>query len=201
VKRIHELLDEATRIASFKRIVFTGGECFLLGRELDALIAHAHGLGFDTRAISNGYWAVSDRAARDRVAALAAAGLDEIVLSTGTFHQRFVPLDRIVHAARATARAGIPTRITIEDCDQSEFDDTSLRTDLAEALGAGMLAISHDPWIADAGARGTTPLTHDRLRATDRAQAAGGCVNALTTLSVTPDQHLIACWPSRRSGQ
>lgn len=193
VKRIHGLIDEASRVSSFERIVFTGGECFLLGRELDSLIAHAHGLGFDTRAISNGYWAVTDRAARDRVAALRAAGLDEIVLSTGTFHQRFVPVDRIVRAARATTRAEIPTRITIEDCDQSEFDDASLRTDLAEALDAGMLALSHDPWIEDAGARSATRLTHDRLREAGRAGPAGGCPKILMTLSVTPEQQLIAC--------
>ena len=180
-------------MASFERIVFTGGECFLLGRELDALIAHAHGRGFDTRAISNGYWAVTDRAARERVTALRSAGLDEIVFSTGKFHQRFVPVDRVVRAARATTRAGIPTRITIEDCDQSEFDDGTLRTELAAALEAEMLAISHDPWIEDAGARSETRLTHDRLRETGRARSAGGCIKVLTTLSVTPDQELIAC--------
>lgn len=193
VKRIHALIDEAARVASFERIVFTGGECFLLGGELDALIAHAHGLGFDTRAISNGYWAVTDRAAQERVIALRTAGLDEIVFSTGVFHQRFIPVDRIVHAARATTRAGIPTRITIEDCDQSQFDDRSLRTDLATALEAGMLAIAHDPWIEDAAARSGTRLTHDRLRETGRARPAGGCIKVLTTLSVTPAQELIAC--------
>lgn len=193
VQRVHGLIDEATRIPSFERIVFTGGECFLLGRALDALIAHAHGRGFDTRAVTNGYWAVTDRAARERVGALRAAGLDEIMLSTGRFHQRFVPADRIARAARATTRAGIPTRITIEDCDQSEFDDAPLRAQLAGALDAGLLAISHDPWIEDAGARGETRVTHDRLRREGRARASGGCVKILTTLSVTPDQQLIAC--------
>ena len=192
-ERIHGLIDEATRVGSFERIVFTGGECFLLGRELDALIAHAHVLGFDTRVISNGYWAVNERAARERVAALQAAGLDEMMLSTGTFHQRFVPVQRVVHAARAAVAAGIPARIAVEDCDQSEIDDASLRMDLAEALDAGMLAISHDAWITDAGGRGTTALTHDRLHASGRAEISGGCPSALMTLSVTPDAQLVAC--------
>ena len=192
-ERIHRLIDEATRVGTFERIVFTGGECFLLGSELDALIAHAHALRFDTRVISNGYWAVNERAARERVAALRAAGLDEMMLSTGTFHQRFVPVARIVYAARAAVEAGIPARIAIEDCDQSEIDDTLLRADLAEALGSGMLAISRDPWITDAGGRGTTELTHGRLHATGRADIAGGCASALMTLSVTPDAQLVAC--------
>ncbi|MEO7038539.1 MAG: hypothetical protein ABI186_00740 [Candidatus Elarobacter sp.] len=193
MQRIHGLIDEAARISTFERIVFTGGECFLLGRELDGLIAHAHGLGFDTRAISNGYWATTDRAALARVTALRVAGLDEMMLSTGRFHQRFVPVERIAHAARATARAGILTRITIEDCDQSEFDDAWLRAELADALDDGTLAISHDPWITDAGARSETRVTHDRLRAAGSARPGGGCIKVLTTLSVTPDQELIAC--------
>ena len=193
VGRIHRLIDEAVRVGTFERVVFTGGEPFLLGRDLDALIAHAHRLGFDTRAISNGYWAVSERAAHARVAALSEAGLDEIMLSTGTFHARFVPLERVIAAARATTAAGIATRISVEDCDQSQPDDARLRAELAGPLAAGLLAIARDPWTADAAGRGVTALTHDRLRTSGSARFGGGCVTAMTTLSVTPDQELIAC--------
>ncbi|MEA2663408.1 MAG: hypothetical protein QOI11_352, partial [Candidatus Eremiobacteraeota bacterium] len=77
VPRIHRLIDEAKRIPSLERIAFTGGECFLLGPDLDALIAHAHRLELVTRTITNGYWAVNERAARTRVGALRDAGLDE----------------------------------------------------------------------------------------------------------------------------
>lgn len=193
VERIHRLIDEAKRIPSIGRIVFTGGECFLLGRDLDALIAHAHGLGFDTRVITNGYWAIGERAAAARVAALRAAGLDEIMLSTGTFHQRFVPVERIVHAARAATAAGIPTGVSVEDCDQGTFDDAVLRAELSDALASGMLAIGREPWIADAGGRGEAALTHEQVRERGAGRAAGRCVAVTTTLSVTPDQQLVAC--------
>jgi len=193
VSRIHGLIDEAARVPSIGRIAFTGGEAFLLGRDLDTLIARAHALGFETRVITNGYWAVNEAAARTRVGALLEAGLDEIMLSTGTFHQRFVPVERIVHAARATTSAGIGTRIAIETCDQQSFDETILRERLGDALAARTLALSHDPWITDAGGRGETALTHERLRAGGGARADGSCAVIMTTLAVTPGQRLIAC--------
>ena len=107
VERIHRLIDEATRIPSLELIGFTGGECFLLGRDLDELVGHASAAGFTTRAISNGYWARDRRAADERIGGLRARGLDELVLSTGTFHQRFVIVNSVtprnrnqVHARR-----------------------------------------------------------------------------------------------------
>jgi hypothetical protein len=188
------LIDEAKCVPSIARIVFTGGECFLLGRDLDALIAHAHELEFETRAISNAYWAVNERAARERVAKLRTAGLDEIMLSTGTFHQRFVPVERVIHAARAAAAAAIPARISIELCDQSEFDDGVLAAALHDEIAANLVHLARDPWIVDAGGRGTSELSHDRSRASDATYAAGGrCAQMLTIVSVTPDMMLTAC--------
>ena len=191
--RIHALIDEARAVSSLRRIVFTGGECFLFGKELDAFVRRAHGAGFETRAITNGYWAVNPRAARARMESLRAAGLDELMISTGSFHARFVPLPRVLHAARAAAAAGIPSRIAIETCDQSEIDVASIVGELAEPIAARMITLSHDPWIDDAGGRGQERLTHDGLRAAGRARYTGGCESVLTVVSVTADMDLIAC--------
>jgi len=193
VERLHALIDEAKQIPSIQRVGFTGGECFLLGRDLDALIAHAHELGFETRVITNGYWAVNERAARERVASLRTAGLDEMMLSTGTFHQSFVPVERIVHAARAAAAAGIPSRIAIEVCDQQTFDETVLHEELAAEIAAKRVFLGHDPWTVDAGGRGVSELSHEQLRSEGRGYELGRCGQILDTLAVTPDQQLQAC--------
>jgi len=192
VERMHELIADAKRIPSIERVVFTGGECFLLGRKLDGLIAHAHELELQTRVITNGYWAVNERAARARVASLRNAGLDEMMLSTGDFHQRFVPVERIVHAARAAASAAIPVRIAIEVCDQQAFDETILHQELADEIASKRVFLAHDPWTEDAGGRGTARLSHDGLRAEGRA-GTGRCAQMLDTITVTPDQQLLAC--------
>lgn len=195
VTRIHELIDEATRIPSFERIVFTGGECFLLGADLDALVRHAAENGFATRVITNGYWAVNDHAARQRIDALRQAGLDEMMLSTGTFHQRFVPVTRVIAAARAAAAAGLPlpTRISVEDCDQSTFDDAILKDELADLIALRSVYIVRDPWIPDAGGRGATMLSHEKRGAAGTDNGMGRCAQILSVITVTPDQQLLSC--------
>ena len=193
IERIHGLIDEARRIPSMERIVFTGGECFLLGADLVALVAHAHSLGFETRAITNGYWAVNAKAACERTAALRQAGLDEMMLSTGTFHQRFVPVERIANAARAAVMAGILTLVSIEECDQSTFDAAPLTSALEPFIAEGMVRLSHTPWIPDAGGRGSAQLTHRRAHDMGIANGDARCAQILTIVSVTPDGILTAC--------
>jgi hypothetical protein len=193
VERIHGLIDEASRIPSIERIGFSGGECFLLGRDLDDLVGHASALGFITRVITNGYWAVNERAACDRVAVLRERGLDEMMLSTGSFHQRFVPIARVIAGARAAAEAGIDTRVSVETCDQSAFDEATVRESLADLVAARRLSVSCDPWIADAGGRGRAQLTHERFLAENGPRARGRCMQILNVVTVTSDQKLMAC--------
>lgn len=190
IERIHGLIDEAQRIPSIERIVFTGGECFLLGKDLDALIAHAHELEFQTRVITNAYWAVNAHAARQRVRSLRTAGLDELMLSSGKFHQQFVPIERIVHAARAAALARIPVRISVEQCDQSEFSPRAFEEMLAPEIELGIVVVVSAPWLPDAGGRGRATLSHGNV---DANAALGRCTEVMTVISVTPDQRLIAC--------
>jgi hypothetical protein len=194
VERMHGLIDEATRIASLRRIVFTGGECFLLGHDLVALVAHANEMNFATRVITNGYWAVNERAAGARIAPLRAAGLSEMMLSTGTFHQRFVPVARVITAARAAAEAGIGTRISVESCDQSTFDAGALHDDLGDLVSAGSLCIVEDPWIPDAAARTASSLSHEALlERGGGARALGRCKQVLNAVTVTPRMQVTAC--------
>ena len=50
---------------TLKVVVFTGGECFLLGLRLRLAIAYASHRGLSTRVVTNGYWATSvERAVR-----------------------------------------------------------------------------------------------------------------------------------------
>ncbi|HEY0614080.1 MAG TPA: radical SAM protein [Candidatus Elarobacter sp.] len=193
VERIHRLIDEAAEIPSIRRICFTGGECFTLGEALDALVGRAAAAGFTTRVITNGYWAVDAGAATERVRKLAAVGLDEMMLSTGTFHQRFVPVERVIHGARAAAAAGIATRISVETCDQSDFDERALEAAVADLIASRRLRIGRDPWIPDAGGRGTTALSHRRFLSETGPHGYGSCAQILNVISVTPAQDVVAC--------
>ena len=155
VTRLHGLIDEAVRVGTFGELTFTGGEPFLLKDDLVALVRRAHGYAFKTRIISNAYWAVNDEAATALISALRDAGLDERrTFSTGTFHQRFVPVERVVTAARASIAHGVRTHVSVEDCDQSDFSSSSLAAELKSESATGLLRIVAIRGSMAAGGRG-----------------------------------------------
>lgn len=51
-------------------VVFSGGECFLLGNDLDKAIKHAHEKGLITRVVTNAYWATDKKKTYDRLSML-----------------------------------------------------------------------------------------------------------------------------------
>ena len=193
LERIRGLIDEATRVESIELIGFTGGECFLLGTALDELVGRATSNGFRTRAITNGYWAVNDRAARARIANLRRMGLGELMFSTGTFHQQFVPVERVIAGARAAAEAGILVRVSVETCDQSTFDAAHVRDALADLVLSRRVFVGEDPWTTDVAGRGAAALTHEQLFAHAPNPADQRCPQVLDVISVSPAQDVIAC--------
>jgi hypothetical protein len=96
--KIVSFIDEASQNGSTKLVVFSGGECFLLGDDLVAAVAFATSKGLATRCVTNGYWAKSMDAGRRRLAQLKEAGLTELNVSTGDFHQEFVNQETVVNA-------------------------------------------------------------------------------------------------------
>ena len=97
VDEIRKHIKQASKtLPSLKLVVFTGGECFLLGEGLARAVATASECGFASRCVTNGYWAVSKDSAAGKMALLKKAGLTEINFSTGDEHQKFVSFERIV---------------------------------------------------------------------------------------------------------
>ncbi|MEM4326361.1 MAG: hypothetical protein QXU40_03600 [Candidatus Pacearchaeota archaeon] len=60
---------------TIKLLVFTGGECFLLGKKLVDAVRFASSLGLDTRCVTNGFWATSLQRASEWAKRLKEAGL------------------------------------------------------------------------------------------------------------------------------
>ena len=205
VPRLHSLIDEAVGIPSIELIVFTGGECFLLGRQLDDLLARCRGHRLRTRCVTNGYWATSPAAASARARDLAAAGLQEINFSTGTFHARYVPVERIRWGVQACAAQGIRPLINLELFEGSDFPEESLTGDpgLRALVEEGRLILNRACWVpnggeiwgcASQGRSSATGLDHpDRtLRFRDERNKTA-CPSSLEVLAVNPDQELITC--------
>lgn len=190
--RLHALIDEARGVPSIRIVVFTGGECFLLRHELDRLISRASGYGFSTRCVTNCYWASSEKVAELRISELIHAGLKELNLSTGTFHSKYVPVARVVYAARASVRAGIVTLINVEVFPGDEFNVAEITCDseLAAYLRNGRLVLQRNVWIENGG-KTQLPVSRTFSRFDDLR--ISGCKTVLGVVSVTPDQKLMAC--------
>ena len=70
VPNLHKYIEQAAEVDSIKVVAFTGGECFLLGKDLDELVNTASRNRLRSRFVSNGYWASSPREASKNVARL-----------------------------------------------------------------------------------------------------------------------------------
>lgn len=177
---------------SLSVVVFTGGEPFLLGPRLPALVAEAKSRGFLTRCVTNGFWARTERLATDRVNALKQAGLDEINFSTGDFLAKFVPIERVIKAACAAADAGLTSLITVETFSGSTITPDDLLSDprISERWNAGRLIVRRNVWIANSG---VAPLEHASEHRRFQSGNKSGCETVLNALAVTPELKLFAC--------
>lgn len=199
--RLEALIEETVEVPSIRLVVFTGGECFLLGKRLDRLIGRCRELGLDTRCVTNGYWATSLPAAEARVRELKAAGLGELNLSTGVFHARFVPWERVLWGAVAAASCGLGVVVNIEAFTGAAFAGDALADHplVRPFLPGGGIRINRGAWIPSGSEwAGCSPpaagLTHDPayLRF-DRTTGRTACPSSLRVLSVNPGQQLISC--------
>lgn len=111
-REIKELIRQAATLGA-RNIVFTGGEPTLLGDRLPELFQFIRDetlIPF-CRLVTNGWWASSYDRAHSMLREWKDAGLVELNISCGEFHQEFVPIERIAHAFRAGIDLGFRTVI------------------------------------------------------------------------------------------
>lgn len=187
--KIIKLIDAgADGFPSLQLAVFTGGECFLLGKSLDKIVMHAKDKGWKTRCVTNGFWARTPAAAEKRLEELKNAGLTEINFSAGFAHQEFVPSDHVLNGAIAAARIGMVALISVENAKAGDKGGETLAKhtlvrqfikDYPER--AGLLRIMDTVWVGDSpfgGAERTKPKP---------------CETVLNTLVVAPGSRLKSC--------
>jgi MoaA/NifB/PqqE/SkfB family radical SAM enzyme len=102
---IKDLIRQASTLNSVKSIVFTGGEAFLEYSSLIESVALCEDLGLEASAVTNGYWALTAQISRQKLKEL--RGLKTLNVSTDSFHQEFVPADKIRNIIEACRELGI----------------------------------------------------------------------------------------------
>jgi len=176
------------RFPSVKLVVFTGGECFLLGKALDQAVSHAKRLGFLTRCVTNGFWAKTPDIALKRVRELRAAGLTEINFSAGFAHQEFVHSESVLNGAISAAKEGMVAIVSVENRTAGEKRGEALsrhplmaRFNAEHPERSGLLRVMETVWVSE------TPFGGGE-RTNSRP-----CDNILDSLVITPDMKLKSC--------
>lgn len=190
------LIDDAAN-AGYRLVVFTGGEPMLYGVDLYELIAHAQCHGQSTRVVTNGFWALGERATARTVRWLTAAGLREINFSTGDQHSRFVPVENVIRGARAALDSGLVVSMMIEVVEAATVTrqtimEHPLFKELFSDHEAQLINFCESPWM---------PLDADTIAEYPPDLAANasnlgrrvGCDSILNTTTVLADGRIMAC--------
>ncbi len=194
-ENIRKYIQQATEIPSIKVVVFTGGECFMLGKELDNCVKCATDLGFMTRFVSNGYWATSREAARRRLEKLVACGLREANFSTGEQHAEYVRPEYVRNGAIAAAELGLTTLIMVEAFGESKFDFDAFTNDpdFQRHIQSGTIVLKISPWMKFHGPHKITYTPTYLAQMENNRNMGTGCPTALKVLAVMPSEHLCLC--------
>jgi len=194
--RILSYIDQAAQFGTVLNVVFSGGECFLLGDDLVEAVGRATAHGLSTRCVTNAYWAVTLEAAQKRLQPLVDAGLREINISTGDFHLEYVPADRVRNGAIAAYAAGLGFTMMVETRSERSFTKEVLLQEpvfrkIHETDPEGM-RIRENVWIPmEEGCQINHDAVHFRNR--DNPHLMKGCHNILRNMVITPDQDYVVC--------
>ena len=194
LEQILWFIDKANEFPKMKLIVFSGGECFLLGKDLDIAIKHATELGLTTRCVTNGYWATSYQMAVSRLSKKKEAGLTEINFSTGDFHQKYVPQENIINGAVASVELGISTVIVIEMQKQRRITRDYLRTNshILNLMSNKLFKIIESPWMPMSLGE-TVEQRTEKYLSINNLYNKKGCDSILNNIVATPNGQMGLC--------
>jgi MoaA/NifB/PqqE/SkfB family radical SAM enzyme len=99
---------------TLKSLDLTGGECMLLGKNIDKILAYGKSKGLKGSMVSNAFWATDYDKAYKTLKRLKRNGLTQIALSTGKDHNAYVPWKNVRNAAVAASHLGLVTELRVE---------------------------------------------------------------------------------------
>jgi len=195
---ICRFIEEGTRYSSVQLVVFSGGECFLLGEDLTRAVVFAANKGLRTRCVTNGYWAKSLHQGRKRLKQLKDAGLCELNISTGDYHQKYVAEEAVVNAACVSVELEMDiTLMTVELQKERQvtaarlLENPRLRT-LLQNQATTHFTMVESPWMP-MNAQESIDQQPARMLNRENVHLRHGCKSVFNTLVVTPARKIGFC--------
>lgn len=198
IENILDYIDQAAKIKTMRLIVFSGGEAFLLGKNLDRAVACAAQHGLFTRIVTNAYWATTEEVAYRRLTELKNAGLTELNASTGDYHQLYVPIKNVVNATLAALSINMPMCVMVESRMERTFTQKNLYSDerLTKALEDPKkrknFKVIESPWMPNFHSEEIQQY-QEQLLNRKTLPTRRGCKSVLENMVVTPYEKLGAC--------
>lgn len=109
----------------------SGGEPFLLGDGLEAIVRQIQKAGIDVRISTSAYWAHTLAIAVRRLEMLARAGVTQLFISHSDYHLAFVPTRNVVFAAKAAGDCGIKVAVILARHKHSAVGRSSVEREFA----------------------------------------------------------------------
>jgi hypothetical protein len=187
----HSIRSAKDSFPALKLIVFSGGEAFMIKADLIKSVKFATSLGLATRIVTNGYWAKRPEKAINIAMQLKHSGLNEINISTGLDHQRWVTEETVLNACEALISQGIFTLVTVElDSEESNcFQRIQGNERTTTIQKSGLFKLMTNSWMSfqeDAPQRRALKSNEDKA-------FKGGCDQIYDNTVVTPHSNLSAC--------
>jgi pyruvate-formate lyase-activating enzyme len=189
-------IDEAVEGLAPKLIGYTGGEPFLLYRQLQQLVDYGqqrHGIA--SGIVTNCFWATSTAATERRVRELHALGLRSLVVSCDDHHLEYVPVE---HVKRAT-QAALALEISVCVNTVVTRNGSICKNDVPRLLGLSRADIERGAvTLKEFGplkiGRAAKLLDADEYIETSRPEYFDAACPYVTNIpSVTPDGSVFAC--------
>jgi hypothetical protein len=195
---IVKFIDEALAFSSLKLVVFSGGECFLLGDDLVKAVEYASERGLLTRCVTNGYWAESIVNGKRRLKELARAGLNELNISTGDFHQEWVPEQAVINAAQLGIEEDLDMTLIMVEC-RKERRVTANHLmanpqfkNLWNNTTRDKLQLIESPWMP-MSSKETIEQPNSNMLNRYNLHKKKGCSNILKTIVINPSKEVGYC--------
>ena len=187
-------IEEAATLG-FRIVVFSGGEATLRWRDLIRAISIAKDHHLPTRLVTNGFWAKSPDCAGKKLGELGAAGLDEINITTGQEHLRFVPMQSVVNLIGCVVSKSMDSVVNVEATTKKEGEmirDSLLRqiTHIDEWQKEQRLKVILSPWV---NINSNTQPCKRIYDPTNWPIEVAGCDSILSTYTLRADGTLAAC--------
>ncbi len=128
VEKLRDFI-ESCQNTTIQNVSFTGGEPFMRYDALCELVSYTCECGLNSSVVTNGYWAVDEKATWEKLNRLKQTGLGRINISYDSHHAKFVSHENINRIIKVSERIGLPYIVAVTKLRNEKVEEIISRFD------------------------------------------------------------------------